>query len=65
MKKTLKDKYKVAAVQYEPSQFKKDYNVGSLIKLCEEAAKNDAKLIVTPEMGTTGIHPRPTLGLTP
>ena len=54
MKKTLKDKYKVAAVQYEPSQFKKDYNIDSLIKLCEEAAKNDAKLIVTPEMGTTG-----------
>ena len=54
MKKTLKDKYKVAAVQYEPSQFKKDYNIDSLIKLCEEAAKNGAKLIVTPEMGTTG-----------
>ena len=54
MKKTLKNKYKVAAVQYEPLQFKKDYNIGSLIKLCEEAAKNGAKLIVTPEMGTTG-----------
>jgi len=54
MKKTLQDKYKVAAVQYEPSQFKKDYNISSLIKLCEEAAKNGAKLIVTPEMGTTG-----------
>ncbi len=54
MKKTLKNKYKVAAVQYEPSQFKKDYNIASLIKLCEEAAKNGAKLIVTPEMGTTG-----------
>ena len=50
----LKKNYKVAAVQYEPSQFKKDYNVNSLIKLCEEAAKNGAKLIVTPEMGTTG-----------
>ena len=54
MKKAFKDKYKVAAVQYEPSQFKKDYNIDSLIKLCEEAAKNGAKLIVTPEMGTTG-----------
>ena len=50
----LKKNYKVAAVQYEPSQFKKDYNVSSLINLCEEAAKNGAKLIVTPEMGTTG-----------
>ena len=54
MKQILKNKYKVAAVQYEPSQFKKDYNINSLIKLCEEAAKNGAKLIVTPEMGTTG-----------
>ena len=53
MKKTLQ-KYEVATVQYEPSQFKKDHNVDSLIHLCEEAAKKGAKLIVTPEMGTTG-----------
>ncbi len=54
MSRTLKEKYKVAAVQYEPSQFKKDHNIHSLLNLCEEAAKNGAKLIVTPEMGTTG-----------
>ena len=53
MKKTLQ-KYEVATVQYEPSQFKKDHNVDSLLHLCEEAAKKGAKLIVTPEMGTTG-----------
>ena len=47
-------KYEVATVQYEPSQFKKDHNVESLLRLCEEAAKKGAKLIVTPEMGTTG-----------
>ena len=53
MKNTLQ-KYEVATVQYEPSQFKKDHNVESLLRLCEEAAKKGAKLIVTPEMGTTG-----------
>ena len=53
MGKTLQ-KYEVATVQYEPSQFKKDHNVESLLCLCEEAAKKGAKLIVTPEMGTTG-----------
>ena len=53
MRKTLQ-KYEVATVQYEPSQFKKDHNVESLLRLCEEAAKKGAKLIVTPEMGTTG-----------
>ena len=53
MGKTLQ-KYEVATVQYEPSQFKKDHNVESLLRLCEEAAKKGAKLIVTPEMGTTG-----------
>ncbi len=47
-------KYKVAAVQYEPTQFKKTFNIESLIKLTEQAAKEGAKLIVTPEMGTTG-----------
>ena len=53
MKKTIQ-KYEVATVQYEPSQFKKDHNVHSLLNLCEEAANKGAKLIVTPEMGTTG-----------
>ena len=47
-------KYKVATVQYEPTQFNKEHNINSLIELCEQAAKSGAKLIVTPEMGTTG-----------
>ena len=47
-------KYKAAAIQYEPTQFKKEYNISSLLKFCEEAAENGSKLIVTPEMGTTG-----------
>jgi predicted amidohydrolase len=53
MKKTLQ-KYEVATVQYEPSQFNKEHNINSLLLLCEKAAKKGAKLIVTPEMGTTG-----------
>ena len=53
MKKTLQ-KYEVATVQYEPSQFNKEHNVSSLLLLCAQAAKKGAKLIVTPEMGTTG-----------
>ena len=47
-------KYKVAAIQYEPTQFDKEKNINNLVKLCEEAAKGGAKLIVTPEMGTSG-----------
>ena len=47
-------KYKAAAIQYEPTQFKKEYNILSLLKFCEDAAKAGSKLIVTPEMGTTG-----------
>ena len=53
MKKTLQ-KYEVATVQFEPTQFNKDHNINSLLDLCEKAAKKGAKLIVTPEMGTTG-----------
>ena len=47
-------KYKVATIQYEPTQFDKEKNINNLVKLCEEAAKGGAKLIVTPEMGTSG-----------
>ena len=47
-------KYKAAAIQYEPTQLKKEYNISSLLKFCEDAAKAGSKLIVTPEMGTTG-----------
>jgi predicted amidohydrolase len=46
--------YKVATVQFEPTLFEKDRNVARLLDLCGEAAEAGAKLIVTPEMGTTG-----------
>lgn len=46
--------YKVATVQFEPTLFEKEKNVTRLLELCEQAAASGAKLIVTPEMGTTG-----------
>ncbi|MDF2998226.1 MAG: amidohydrolase [Xanthobacteraceae bacterium] len=46
--------HKVAAVQFEPTMFEKDRNIAGLLTLVEEAAQSGARLIVTPEMGTTG-----------
>ncbi|MBR1219878.1 amidohydrolase [Bradyrhizobium sp. U87765 SZCCT0131] len=46
--------HKVATVQFEPTMFEKERNIARLLELCEEAAKAGARLIVTPEMGTTG-----------
>src|SRR6266704_2964481 len=47
-------KYRVAAIQYEPTLGEKEKNVGDLLRLVEEAAEHDAHLIVVPEMATTG-----------
>ncbi|GCE47374.1 putative amidohydrolase [Thermosporothrix hazakensis] len=47
-------RYRVAAIQYEPTLGEKEKNVRDLLHLAEEAAKNRASLIVLPEMGTTG-----------
>jgi predicted amidohydrolase len=46
--------HKVATVQFEPTMFEKERNIARLIELCEAAALAGARLIVTPEMGTTG-----------
>jgi predicted amidohydrolase len=46
--------YRVAAIQFEPAMFAKAANIEKLLALCEEAAANGARLIVTPEMATTG-----------
>jgi predicted amidohydrolase len=46
--------HKVATVQFEPTMFEKERNIARLIELCEAAASAGARLIVTPEMGTTG-----------
>ena len=48
------DNYRVAAVQYEPTLGEKEKNVTALLRLVEEAASHDARLIVLPEIATTG-----------
>lgn len=44
----------VAAIQFEPEQFRKKENIQRLLTLAQDAAHHGAKLIVMPEMGTTG-----------
>jgi predicted amidohydrolase len=46
--------YRVAAIQYEPALGEKEKNVTALLNLVEEAAQHEARLIVLPEMATTG-----------
>ncbi len=46
--------YRVAAIQYEPALGEKERNVSDLLRLTEEAARHGARLIVHPEMATTG-----------
>lgn len=46
--------FKTATIQFEPTMFEKDQNVAALLEMCDAAAGGGAKLIVTPEMGTTG-----------
>ena len=46
--------YVAAAIQFEPRQFDKEGNIAALLRLAEGAARDGARLIVTPEMGTTG-----------
>lgn len=47
-------KYKVAAITCDPKLKMKEQNITEQYALVEEAAKNGAKLIVLPEMSTTG-----------
>jgi predicted amidohydrolase len=46
--------YRVAVIQFEPALFAKAANLTALLRLTEEAAAGGARLIVTPEMATTG-----------
>ena len=46
--------YRVAAIQFEPTLGEKEKNVARLLQLIEEAATHGAKLIVLPEIATTG-----------
>jgi len=52
--RAVTNKYRVAAIQYEPMLGEKEKNMGDLLRLVEEAAQHDARLIVLPEMVTTG-----------
>jgi predicted amidohydrolase len=47
---------KVACIQFNPKLNERDENIKELAKVVTEAAQNGAKLIVTPEMATTGYH---------
>ncbi|NPV69312.1 MAG: hypothetical protein HPY55_01545 [Firmicutes bacterium] len=51
---TLLPTYKAAVVQFEPTLFEKEENIRRLGRLVEEAGEKGARLVVTPEMGTTG-----------
>ncbi len=44
----------VAAIQFEPRLFHKEENIRRLLDLAEQAARQGARLVVMPEMGTTG-----------
>ena len=46
--------FKAATIQFEPTMFEKERNISRLLDLTREAAASGARLIVTPEMGTTG-----------
>lgn len=46
--------YKVAAINYDVQIYRKEENIEKQYAMAEEAAKNGAKLIAIPEMGTTG-----------
>lgn len=44
----------VATIQFEPTQFRKEENVARLLALATQAARDGARLIVMPEMATSG-----------
>ncbi|KUO75699.1 MAG: nitrilase [Clostridia bacterium BRH_c25] len=48
--------FKAAAVQFNPQLNERDKNIDALVAVVTEAAQEGAKLIVTPEMATTGYY---------
>jgi predicted amidohydrolase len=54
MTQNLFDTYRVAAIQFEPRLGAKAENIVRLLELTEAAAREGARLIVHPEMATTG-----------
>src|SRR5262245_35092250 len=54
MTPSILSNYRVAAIQFEPLLGAKAENVARLLQLTEAAAMQGARLIVHPEMATTG-----------
>lgn len=50
----MSQQYRVAAIQFEPTMFAMEQNIERLAELTEDAARQGARLIVHPEMATTG-----------
>jgi hypothetical protein len=48
--------FKAAVLQFNPILNERDKNIEALADVFEEAMKNGARLIVAPEMSTTGYH---------
>jgi predicted amidohydrolase len=48
--------FKAAVIEFNPCLNNLDDNLNNLAELVKKAAENGAKLIVTPEMSTTGYH---------
>jgi predicted amidohydrolase len=52
----INEPFRVASIQFNPEFKQLDSNIENLLKLVDEAARNGAKLIVTPELATTGYN---------
>ncbi len=48
--------FQVASIQFNPILNEREKNVEELLKVAEKAFKNGAKLVVAPEMSTTGYY---------
>lgn len=57
--------FKVACIQFNPILNERDKNVEALLAVVEEASLNGAKLIVAPEMATTGYYYRDRASIAP
>lgn len=58
-------RYRVAAIQFEPRFADKPWNVQRLLELAAQAAREGARLVVLPEMATTGYCFRNRAEITP
>lgn len=57
--------FKAAVVQFNPILNDRDGNIAAMTAVFEEALKNGAKLLVAPEMSTTGYHYRDRKAIAP